>query len=327
MVGKAARDRLDVILAWGHVRAAAGFCLAGQLPFRDPVGDDRLDRAVGQQGEGFEALVHVHTHTLLRVQHVPDARMIDLEGHARDHVARGGRDVGRAALPAAGPVVEGQPMVEQEDGRDGAQVVRIRTAVTVRCKIRAGHGTKMMKFRWSAIQCLRHGFQNFLGEFPEPVSPPTRLSSRSCGKQWDELQDALSTNLKRHHRHVRIMPMEFRVKSAETNASSAWKAPVHFQDSRTALRLRLRRKRFRTRTSLRPFTKLRLIQAFQPLGMILKHRPWAQRAIFAQSADSQHRKAEIQSFASITLTRRIDLEGHFSTFEHFPQSFQLAFGG
>ena len=123
MVGKAARDRLDVILAWGHVRAAACFSFAGQLPFREPVRDDRLDRAVGQQGEGFEALVHVHTHALLRVQHVPDARMIDLEGHARDHVARGGRDVGRAALPAAGPVVEGQPMVEQEDGRDGAQVV------------------------------------------------------------------------------------------------------------------------------------------------------------------------------------------------------------
>ena len=130
MVGKAARDRLDVILAWGHVRAAACFCFAGQLPFREPVRDDRLDRAVGQQGEGFEALVHVHTHALLRVQHVPDAWMIDLEGHARDHVARGGRDVGRAALPAAGPVVEGQPMVEQEDGRDGAQVVRIRTATT-----------------------------------------------------------------------------------------------------------------------------------------------------------------------------------------------------
>ena len=130
MVGKAARDRLDVRLAWGHVRAAAGLSLAGQLRFREPVRDDRLDRAVGQQGEGFEALVHVHTHALLRVQHVPDARMIDLEGHARDHVARGGRDVGRAALPAAGPVVEGQPMVEQEDGRDGAQVGGIRIAVT-----------------------------------------------------------------------------------------------------------------------------------------------------------------------------------------------------
>jgi hypothetical protein len=51
--------------------------------------------------------------------------MVDFEGHARDHVARRVRDVGRATFPAVGSVVEGQTMVEQEDGRDGAQVVGI----------------------------------------------------------------------------------------------------------------------------------------------------------------------------------------------------------
>jgi hypothetical protein len=37
-------------------------------------------------------------------------------------------DVGRATLPAAGQMVEGQPMVEQENGCDGAQIGRISTA-------------------------------------------------------------------------------------------------------------------------------------------------------------------------------------------------------
>jgi hypothetical protein len=60
--------------------------------------------------------------------------MIDLEGHAMDNIINRMRDFGCASLPAFSSVVEGQPMAEQKDRRDGAQVARIHTPVTAKLR-------------------------------------------------------------------------------------------------------------------------------------------------------------------------------------------------